>query len=168
MQGRGWRRSLSDADVASVSVSRRRRRRCGAAGGRRRLQHRNPRLQGLHGNLVRRLGQLDGPRRLVAGVNLEKAGAVVAARQALFRSADREFLFARAHERLTRPFAAAVVIDGIDVVEAGDERSAQHGLAAASAEIPPALGGPALVLLVSDRNTDAIPGVVAEAEVGPG
>src|SRR5262249_23286201 len=83
-------------------------------------------------------------------------------------SADGELLFPRAHEGLAGPFAAAIVVDRIDVVEAGDERAAQHGLAAAGGDVPPALGGPAFVLLVTDRDPDPVAGIVAEAEIGPG
>src|SRR5215472_14649428 len=168
MRGRGSRRSWSGADVASVAVSRRRRRRARSAGSRRGLKHRNARLQGLHGRLVSRFGELHGPGRLVAGIDLEEAGAVIAAREAIFGSADGELLFPRAHEGLAGPFAAAIVVDRIDVVEAGDERAAQHGLAAAGGDVPPALGGPAFVLLVTDRDPDPVAGIVAEAEIGPG
>ena len=74
----------------------------------------------------------------------------------------------RAHEGLAGPFAAAIVVDRVDVVEAGDQRAPQHGLAAARGDVPPALGGPALVLLVADRDPDPVAGVVAEAEIGLG
>src|SRR5262249_30772100 len=162
------RRSWSGADVASVAVSRRRRRRARPAGSRRGLKHRDARLQGLHGRLVGRFGELDGPGRLVAGIDLAEAGAIIAAREAVFGSADGDLLFPRAHEGLAGPFAAAIVVDRIDVVEAGDERAAQHGLAAAGGDVPPALGGPAFVLLVTDRDPDPVAGIVAEAEIGPG
>src|SRR5882724_5146000 len=165
MRGRGWRRSWSGADVASVTASRRRRRRARPAGGRRRLKHRNARLQGLHGRLIGRFGQLDGPRRLIAGVDLEKSGAIIAAREAIVGAADGELFFPRAHEGLTGPFATAIVIDGVDVVEARNQRAPQHGLAAAGGDVPPPLGRPALVLFVSDRDADPIAGIVTEAEI---
>ena len=77
---------------------------------------RNPR------HLLRRLlfagfGQLHGPGALLAGVDLEEAGAVEAARQAILGALDGEFLVARAHEGLSRPLAAAVVIERVDVVD---------------------------------------------------
>jgi hypothetical protein len=56
------------------------------------------------------LGQLHGPRALIAGVYLEKSGAVEAARQTVVCAPDCEFLVARAHKSLSRPFAAMVVI----------------------------------------------------------
>src|SRR5262249_6541070 len=95
-------------------------------------------------------------------------GAVIAARQAIVRAADGELLFPRAHEGLPGPFAAAVVIHGVNVIETGDERAPQHGLAAARGNVPPALGGPPVVFLVADGDADAVAGVVAEAEVGLG
>src|SRR5215470_5352541 len=168
MRGRGSRRFWSGADVASVAASGRRRRRAGPAGRRRSLQHGNPRLKRLHWRLVGRFGQLNGPGRLVTRIDLEEAGAVIAARQAVVRAADGEFFFPRAHEGLTRPFPAAVIIHGVNVVEPRDEPASQHGLAAASGNVPPALGGPAVVFLVADRDPDAVAGVVAETEVGFG
>src|SRR3954452_19559323 len=112
MRGRGSPRFWSGADVASVAASGRRRRRAGPAGRWRSLQHWNTRLQRLHWRLVGRFGQLNGPRRLVAGIDFEEAGAVIAARQAIVRAADGELLFPRAHEGLARPFAAAVIVHG--------------------------------------------------------
>src|SRR5260370_41113993 len=167
MRGRGSRRSWSGADVASVAASRRRCWRGWSARSRRGLKHRNARLQGLHGCLVGRFGEMDGPGRLVAGVDFEKAGAIIAAREAIVRTADGELLFPRAHECLAGPFSAAVIVDRIDVIEARNERAPQHGLAAAGGNVPPAFGGPALVLLVADRDADPVAGIVAEAGIGP-
>src|SRR5207249_9321813 len=98
----------------------------------------------------------------------EEAGAVITARQAIVGPADGELLFPRAHEGLARPFPAAIVVHGVDVIEASDQGASQHGLAATCGNVPPALGGPALVLLVADGNADAVSGIVAEAEIGPG
>ena len=53
----------------------------------------------------------------------------IAARQAILGAADGEFLVARAHEGVAGPFAAAVVIDRVDVIEARDQRALQQGLA---------------------------------------
>src|SRR3569833_280361 len=70
--------------------------------------------------LLRRLfvgfGELHGPGPLVTGIHLEEAGAIEAARQAVFGTLDGNFLVARAHEGLTRPLAAAVIIERIDVI----------------------------------------------------
>src|SRR5262249_41609018 len=92
--------------------------------------------------------------------------AIIAAGETVVGASDGELLFPRAHEGLTRPFATAVIIDGVDVVIARDQRAAQHGLAAARGDVPPALGGPTVVLLVADRDPDPVAGVVAEAEIG--
>ena len=96
------------------------------------------------------------------------AGAVEAARKAILGAADGELLVARAHESLSRPFAAAVIVDRVDVVVARDQRAAQQRLAAPRRQVPPALGGPALVLLVAERNPDPAAGIVAEPEIGGG
>src|SRR5262249_53588408 len=166
MPGRGWRRSWSDAGVASVAASGRRRRLARAAGGRRSLQHRDARLQRLHRRLFGRFGELHRPGGLIAGIDLEESSAIIAAGETVVGASDGELLFPRAHEGLTRPFATAVIIDGVDVVIARDQRAAQHGLAAARGDVPPALGGPTVVLLVADRDPDPVAGVVAEAEIG--
>src|ERR1700722_6610046 len=50
--------------------------------------------------LFARLGQLHGPGALLAGVGLEEAGTVEAARQAILGALDGEFIVARAHESL--------------------------------------------------------------------
>ena len=136
--------------------------------GRRRATagQRHARLQRLLRRLVGRFGELHRPGRLLAGVDLEEAGAVIAARQAILGAADGEFLLARAHERAAGPFAAAVVVDRVDVVVARDQRPAQNRLAGARGQVPPAFGGPLLGVLVADRDADPAAGVVAEPEIG--
>ena len=115
----------------------------------------------------RGVGELHRPGALLAGVDLEEAGAVEAARQAILDAADGELLVARAHEGLARPFAAAVVVDRVDVIEARDQGALEQRLAAARRQVPPAFGGPAAVgVLVADRDADAAAGVVAQTEVG--
>ena len=111
-------------------------------------------------------GQLHRPGALLAGVDLEEAGAVETARQAILGALDGEFLVARAHEGLSRPFAATVVIERVDIIEPCDQRAAQQRLAAPRGNIPPALGGPALGVLVAQRNAYPARGVVAETKVG--
>ena len=118
------------------------------------------------GGLFAGFGQLHGPGALFAGIDLEEAGAVEAARQAILGAADGEFLVARTHEGLSRPFAAAVIVDRVDVIISRDERSAQQRLAAARGHVPPAFGGPALGVLVAERDADPAGGVVAEPEIG--
>ena len=116
--------------------------------------------------LFRAFGQLHRPGALLAGVDLEEAGAVETARQAILGALDGEFLVARTHEGLSRPFAAAVVVERVDVIEPCDQRAAQQGLAAARGHVPPALGGPALGVLVAERDADPARRVVAEPEIG--
>src|SRR2546426_11797393 len=145
---RAWRRSWSGAGVASVLASGQRRRRARPKGGGRRWDRRHARLQGLLRRLLGRFGELHRPRRLFAGVDLKEADAVEAAREAIVGAADGELLVARAHEGLARPFAAAVVVDRVDVIEARHQRTAQHGFTTAGAQVPPALGAPPFILLV--------------------
>ena len=134
----------------------------------RRRQHRRARCQRPLLRPFGGVGELHRPGALLAGVDLEEAGAVEAARQAILGALDGEFLVARAHEGLARPFAAAVVVDRVDVIEARDQRSLEHGLAGARRQIPPAFGDPAAVgVLVADRDADPAAGVVAQMEIGP-
>ncbi len=119
-----------------LAADRRARRRCGRGGLCRpgiAAGLPGPRRPGIPGTLLRLLfvgfGQLDGPCALLAGVDLEKAGAVIAARQAVLGALDGEFLVARAHEGLAGPFAAAIIVEGVDVIVARDEVAAQQGLA---------------------------------------
>ena len=81
--------------------------------------------------LLAGFGELHRPGRLLAGIDLEKAGAVVAARQAIADAADGELLVARAHEGLPHPFAAAIIVDRVDVVITRDEIALEHGFAGA-------------------------------------
>ena len=111
-------------------------------------------------------GQLQRPVLLFDGVDLEEAGAVIAAREAVLDAADGEFALARAHEGLARPFAALVVVDRVDVIEARDQRPADQRLAGIGADGPPAFGGPASLVLVADRDPDPARGAVAQAEIG--
>src|SRR3712207_6699799 len=68
---------------------------------------------------TRRIGQLDGPARQLARVDLEEAAALVAAPLAVGRVADGEDARLGAHEVLPAPLTAAVVVDRVDVIEAG-------------------------------------------------
>ena len=92
----------------------------------------------------------------------------IAARQAIVGAADGEFLLARAHEGVAGPFAAAVVIDRVDVIIARHQRAAQQRFAGARRHVPPAFGDPALGVLVAERDADPAAGVVAQPEIGQG
>src|SRR5260221_5003554 len=136
MTGRGWRRSWSDEVFASVLAFRSGRCRAGwrPAGAGRRLYRRTARLQGRLRCQLGWFGELHGPRRLLGGVDLEKSGAIEAAREAIRRALDGELSLACAHESLARPFAAVIIVDRIDVVETRHQASAQQGLAGAGRE----------------------------------
>src|SRR5580692_10607755 len=100
--------------------------------------------QGVLRGLLARFRELDGPGPLLAGIHFKEAGAVVAAGKAIANAADGELLVAGAHEGRSHPFTAAVVVDGVDIVEARDKVTLEHGLAAAGRQVPPAFGGPAV------------------------
>src|SRR5262245_16853987 len=67
---------------------------------RRRNEQRPARRLRLLRRLLVRFGQLHRPRLLLGGVDLEEAGAIKTARQAIAGAANRELLVARAHEGL--------------------------------------------------------------------
>src|SRR5688500_635201 len=92
--------------------------------------------------LIGRLGELHCPGALLCGVDFEKAGPVIAAREAVLDALDGEFLIARAHESLARPFAAAIVVNRMNIVIPRDQLALHERLTAARRQIPPALGGP--------------------------
>ena len=164
-----FREARLAADRRRPEAARPARRRVGQA---RDLAARPDRSRQARDALLRRLlvgvGQLHGPCPLFAGIDLEEAGAVKAARQAILGALDRELLVARAHKGLPRPLAAAVIIERVDVIEAGNQGSLQQGLTASRGHVPPALGGPSLRILVAERDSDPAGGVVAEAEVRGG
>src|SRR3569833_4392013 len=167
MPARAWRRAWCGADVSFLPILRGARRRWRPA----RPWYRQRRLcSGRHyrpsGTLLGRVGQLHRPRPLLAGIDLEEPGAGEAARQAIVGAADGELLVARAHEGAAGPFAAAAIIDRVDVIVTRDQRAAQQRFAGTRRDVPPAFGGPAFGVLVADRDADPAAGIVAEAEVG--
>ena len=78
--------------------------------------------------LFAELRKLDRPGALLAGIDLKKTGAVEAARQAIGDAPDRKFFIPGAHECLSHPFAAAIVVNGINVVITGNQVALEDGL----------------------------------------
>src|SRR3954469_5208288 len=118
--------------------------------------------------LVTRFGELHRPGALLGRIYLEEAGAVIAARKAVLDALNGEFLVAGTHKGLARPFAAAVVVDRIHIVETRVELTFHQSFAFSWRQVPPALGGPAFGVLVADRDADPAPGIVAEIEIRRG
>src|SRR5262249_52485160 len=81
---------------------------------------------------------------------------------------DGEFLITRTHKGLARPFAAAVIIDCVDVVETRREISAKQRFAITGRNVPPAFRRPALAVLVTERDPDATLSDVANTQIGGG
>src|SRR5690348_15307808 len=77
-----------------------------ARAGRRDPAQRVARRQWISRRLLAGFGELYGPGALLAGVDLEKAGAIKTARQAIADAANGKLLVARAHKGLAHPFAA--------------------------------------------------------------
>src|SRR3974390_1344011 len=122
---RSWRAAYVSLFAAFVWSGGRRGRGWPLRSGRRALRQRHLRL------LLSVVGQLHRPGALLASVDLEESGAVEAARQAVVGAVNGEFLFARAHESVARPFAAMVVVDRIDVIKTRHQRAAQQLFAGA-------------------------------------
>ena len=93
-----------------------------------------------------RIGQADGPVIGLSGVDLEKSRALIAAFRAFLHPPDCERLVCRAHEVLAGPFAAAVVVDGVDVQISGSGRPLSKRFAGLRRDVPPAFGRPAVVV----------------------
>src|SRR4029077_16430912 len=101
-----------------AGATRRQRNRRRSDGGRSRAgiaAHRPGRRRALL-RLFARFRQLHRPCPLPPGIHLKKPAAVIAARQAVADTADREFLVTGTHIGLTHPFAAVIVIYGVDIV----------------------------------------------------
>jgi len=110
--------------------------------------------------------ELNGPVFLLAGIDFEKAGAVEAARETILNALDGEFFFSRAHESLACPLAALVVIKRINIIKTCDKRAAHQRFATIRRHVPPTLGGPDVVVLVTDGDADAALRAVAQTKVG--
>src|SRR3954447_1934066 len=115
-----------------------------------------------------RIGKLNRPALLLAGIDFEEPVAVETAGQAILHAADRELAVSGAHEGAAAPLAAAVVIDGVDVIEARLQGSLKQRFAAARVQVPPAFRHPALAVAVAERDADAARGHVAHAQIGAG
>src|SRR5271169_5650343 len=101
---------------------------------------------------VRLIGELDRPAfRILAGVDLEKAGAVVAAHETILPPLDLELAVGGAHKGLALPFAAALV-HRIDVIVLRRQRAAQKRRAVERLEVPPAFADPALAVGIGERD----------------
>ena len=116
--------------------------------------------------LLAQFGQLHGPGPLLAGIDLEKSGTVIAAWETITDAADRELLVAGAHKGLPHPLAAVIVVDCVDIIITRDEITLEHGLAGAGGQIPPAFRGPAVGILITDGHAHPACGVVAQPEIG--
>src|SRR5438105_15455494 len=96
------------------------------------------------------IGEADGPLLRLAGVHLEEPGALIAALLAILDAADRERFVCSAHEVGSRPLAAAVVIEGVNVDEAAGDRSLQQRLAGLRGDVPPAFRSPTVLVAIAD------------------
>src|SRR5262249_7069708 len=64
-----------------------------------------------------------------------------------------------------RPLASAIVVDGVDIIITGDQRAFDQRLAGTRRQVPPPFRGPALLVLVAERNADPAACVVAQSEI---
>src|SRR5204863_2336218 len=87
------------------------------------------------------IGQADGPVLGFLRVHLEEAGVLIATSAAILNPPDRERFVGGAHEGLAGPLSAAVVVDGVDIIEPARKRSLVECLAGLGRDVPPALGG---------------------------
>src|SRR6185437_12046301 len=114
---------------------------------------------------VRLVGQLHRPAlRVLAGVDLEEAGAVIAADIAILPALDLELAVRGAHEHLALPLAAALV-HRVEIIILGRQRAAHKRHAVERLQVPPALADPSLAVGIAERDADPVVAVVAHAQV---
>ena len=126
--GRAWRRSWRGAGVSLLAAPPRGG--GGAAAGGRLACRRRARRQRRAAGVCSAVSVSCTVQERCSPVSTSKKPVrSIAARQAIVGAADGEFLFARAHEGLAGPFAAAVVVDRVDVIVARNQRAAQQRFA---------------------------------------
>ena len=108
--------------------------------------------------------QLDGPSPLLAGIDFEKASAVITACQTIGDAANSELLVACAHKGLPHPLPAVLVIDSVDIVISRDEIALEYVFAGARRQIPPTFRGPAAGVLIANRDASNGVGVSGGCE----
>src|SRR5690606_30211003 len=92
-------------------------------------------------------------------------GAFVSARETILNTEDRERLVPGAHEDVAVPGAAADIVRGVDVIVApGLDVAGVYCLALAGAGDPPALGLPAALGAVAERDGNGVCRLVADAQ----
>ena len=129
-------------------------------GGRVALEH-----DGLVGNVFARpssvfgVGQLQHPVAAVLRIDLEEAGALIAAGEAVLVAEDGEGLIGGADEKVAVPGAAADVVGREDVEVARElaEVALEHRGALAGWRDPPAFGLPAVGHAVAERDEIWLP-----------
>ena len=108
------------------------------------------------------IGQFYGPVRLLLGIDLEEAALLEPAAIAIVNSLDREFDVVGAHIDSAAPLAALIVIEGVDVVEAGAKLVLNEHGAGGTVYVPPAFADPALFFLVAYGDADAARCAIAQ------
>src|SRR4029077_11212627 len=108
------------------------------------------------------------PVALLAGIDFEKTGLLVAALLAFLYVANGEGLVVGAHVQGAAPFPATIIVDGVDVIEPGNKYTLQQGLAGVRGNVPPAFRGPTLDIAIADGDADPARGGVAQLEIGVG
>src|SRR6185295_2737201 len=112
--------------------------------------------------------QAYGPILGFLSVHLEETRTLEAALLAVLDASNGEDLVDGAHRALAGPFPAAVVVDGVHIIEAARQRTAVERLTGARGDVPPTLGGPTGCILITDCHPDPTGGGVAELEGGVG
>src|SRR5579871_3503975 len=124
-----------------------------------------PRPAARIGLRVRLVGQLHRPALgVLAGVDLEEAGAIEATDETILPALDLELAVRGAHEGFALPLAAPLV-HCVEIVILSGERAAQQRRAIERLEVPPAFADPALAIGVGERDTDPAAGVVAHPQI---
>src|SRR5262249_61830523 len=95
------------------------------------------------------IGQASRPVLRFLRIHLEEAGALIATSAAFLNPPDREGLVGGTHVGFARPFSAAVVVDGVNVIKTAGKRSLVKRLAGLRRNVSPGFRGPAAWMLVA-------------------
>src|SRR5690606_28998374 len=107
----------------------------------------------------------DGPILGVTRIHFKEARTPVSPTLAVGNVPDGEGLVLSAHVVRAGPFTTAVVVYRVNVDEAARYGSLEESFAGLGSDVPPALGGPALGVLVTDGDTDTALRGIAQLEV---
>ncbi len=105
---------------------------------------------------------------MLLSINLEEAAFLESAPIAIIDPFDGKLDIVGAHGNNTTPFAAFVVVEGINIVKPGAKFILDEERAGLAVDVPPTFARPAILVLVADRNADPARRAIAKLELRRG